>query len=63
MTGTYLYIFGTIGMIKMSTNPDSYMVYHGDTSTLQMYFNGHLVGDLEEIVHVESCSTHVLLLL
>lgn len=54
-----MYIFEKIGMIKMATEPG----FHRGTSTLQMYFNGHLDGDLEEIVHVESSSTHVLLLL
>lgn len=39
------------GTIKTVTDPDSYKVFHGDTSTLQMYFNGHL----EEFVHVKSC--------
>lgn len=29
-------------MIKMVTDPDSYMVFHRDTLMQQMYFNGHL---------------------
>lgn len=41
-------------MIKLATHPDSYMVFDWDTSTLQMYFNAHLDGDLEEIVQVDS---------
>lgn len=40
-------------MIKIATHPDSYMVFNWDTSTLQMYFNAHLDGDLEEIVQVD----------
>lgn len=50
-------------MIKMATKPDNYAVFHRDTSTLQMYFYRHLDRDLGEIVHVESCSTHVLCIL
>lgn len=39
------------GAIKTVTDLDSYKAFRGDTSTLQMYFNGHL----EEFVRVKSC--------
>lgn len=49
-----MYIFEKIGMIKMATEPG----FHRNTSTLQMYFNGHLDGDLEEIGVIQySCTT------
>lgn len=50
LTGTRMRVFEKMGAIKMATEPDSYMVFHRDTSTLQMYFNGHL----EEFACVKS---------
>lgn len=59
-----MYIFGTIGVIKMATNPDSYMVFHGDTSTLQMYFKWtsgwRSGGDCGRGVMQYSCTTYTI---